>query len=386
MKEKTNRFYAVVLIVIFLLIISIPLFINTLGLYKAEEVSKSENRNLEKKPTFNLAKLDPFPQAYEKWYNDHFIYREDFLYVHNRINFLIGKSPAPENVILGRNNWLYYNVKERDLYEGKYTIPNDSIQLIVKELKYRIEELNRRKIKFYLLIAPIKAEVYPEYLPRYIQRTKGKTVTDKFIEAFKSNPEINLITCKEELIKEKSTNQVYFKYDNHWNEQGAYIAYQLLIKRISKDFPSVNIFKTFTKSREIKKGGNLANMIGLDNLLSEPTIKLIANDTKVQDATKGNYPFVNELIGADEYQIAKTTNNPKLPKAVIIRDSFFGSLLPMVSENFNRSVYIFDSWKYRFNLDIIEAEKPDVVILEIYEPHISNIFNNLIFKQIKNKK
>lgn len=381
MKEKITKIYSIALICIFLIVISIPLFLNTFGIFKSGEISKSENRALAKKPDLNFKKLDSYPQAFEKWYNDHFVYREDFLATNNLINFWMGKSPAPENVLLGIDNWLYYHVKERNVYEGKFDISNDSIQMIVNELEYRTMELNRRNIKFYVLIPPIKAEIYPEYLPKYIKRSAHKTITDKIIEAITANSKINLITCKNELLQEKKSKQVYFKYDNHWNDNGAYIAYQKLINKISKDFPSIGFNPKIKYKSAIKQGGNLANMIGFDLLLSEKTNTIILESPKSTVAPKGNYKVIEDFAYPSEYEIDKQTPDSLLPKAVIIRDSFFGALIPLVSEHFKRSVYIFDSWQYRFNLDIIEAEKPEVVILEIYEPHISNILKNLSYKR-----
>jgi hypothetical protein len=379
MKQGTSRFYSIVLIVLFVLLLCTPFSIHLLGLYKAGEISKAENRNLAKKPVFDFAKLDPYPKDFEKWYNDHFIYREDFLYTHNYISFLMGQSPMPKNVMLGVDKWLFYNEKESDLYEGKFDIPNDSIQMIVKELQYRTEVLERKHIKFYVLIAPLKAEIYPEYLPPYIQRAKTKTVTDRIVEAIQSHPKINLITCKNQLLEKKRSNQVYFKNDNHWNDQGAFVGYQLLLKRISKDFPSVNFPGKYKWISQVKQGGNLANMIGLDNILSEKTNKIVVENAKAKDAPKGNYPCIEGFAYPGEYEMDWQVPDSTLPKAVVIRDSFFGALLPLFSENFRRSVYIFDSWQYRFNLDIIEAEKPDVVVLEIFEPHISNMLNNLSY-------
>lgn len=375
MKQKITTVYSILLIGLFLIVIAIPFTTNILDLNGKEEISKSENRALAKKPVADVNKLDPFPQAYELWFNDHFFKREQILKLNNYFKFNFGKSPVPENVILGKDNWLYYNVKERDLYEGKFSVSNDSIQLIVNELLYRVKELNKRNIKFYLFIAPTKAEIYPEYLPNYIQRT-SKTATDIILERIKTHKEINLITCKDELLLAKRSQQVYFKYDNHWNDQGAFVAYAKLIHHIGLDFSAIKPTKNFRFETVKKDGGNLANMIG-QNYLSENTYRFTLINRKAKPAIKINHPFINQLLTLDEYNKAFKTTDTLLPRVLVFRDSFFEALLPMVSENFNRSVFIFDSWRYQFNLDIIEAEKPNIVILEIYEPHISNILNNL---------
>jgi alginate O-acetyltransferase complex protein AlgJ len=381
MKTKTVKGYSLIICVIFLGILFTPLFIRVLNLEDFQDKSKSEKRMLATKPLFDIEKLDPFPKGYELWFNDHFYQREQFLFINNLYNFHLGKSPSPNNVVLGKQQWLYYNVIERALYEGDINLADDSIALIRDELSYRSQEMAKRGIKLYVMIAPIKKEIYPEFLPNYIQRA-SLTITDKIINSISKDKSINLITCKGELLEAKKNRQVYFKYDNHWNAYGAYIAYQKLINRIGQDFPEINKTIPISIKSYIKKGGNLADMVMLETMLSENSAKICIENPKATDAKKGNYPIINDF-SKDEFEIAKQTQNKSLPKALIIRDSFFGDLIPMVSEHFSRSVFIFDAWQYGFNLNIVEAEKPDVVILEVFEPHILNILNNLSHKQKK---
>lgn len=381
MKTKTYKIYSIILIVVFIGVVFTPLIIRVLKIEEQKEKSESENRMLAAKPIFDIEKLDPFPKGYELWFNDHFFKREQLLFLNNIYNFYIGKSPSPQNVVLGKHEWLYYNIKERDLYEGKFSLSDDSIALIKDELVYRTNEYTKRGIKFYVMIVPIKKEIYPEFLPNYIQRT-SVTVTDKIINCITNEKSINLITCKDQLLQEKKKTQVYFKHDNHWNSNGAYIAYKTLISKIAIDFPNINIPVSVVFQDFVKKGGNMAKMIILDTMLIEQSKRLIVNNPKAMDAVEHNYPPVNN-IGKDEYEIAKKTDNSLLPKAVIIRDSFFGEMIPLVSEHFSKTVFIFDAWQYGYNIEIVEAEKPDIVILEVYEPHLSNILNNLSHKQKK---
>jgi hypothetical protein len=58
---------------------------------------------------------------------------------------------------------------------------------------------------------------------------------------------------------------------------------------------------------------------------------------------------------------------------VVIRDSFGGYLIPYLSSWFRESVFLFDNWEYRANDTIIQQEKPDIVLLMVYEPHLRKI-------------
>jgi hypothetical protein len=68
-----------------------------------------------------------------------------------------------------------------------------------------------------------------------------------------------------------------------------------------------------------------------------------------------------------DYEMVRETGNPHLPDALIIRDSFCDALLQFLAENFNHSVFIFDSWQYKANYDIVDKERPRVIIYEIIE-------------------
>ena len=56
--------------------------------------------------------------------------------------------------------------------------------------------------------------------------------------------------------------------------------------------------------------------------------------------------------------------NAGLPRAVVYRDSFANNLVAMLSEHFSHALYL---WTYDFHPQVIERERPDVVILEMGE-------------------
>jgi hypothetical protein len=71
-------------------------------------------------------------------------------------------------------------------------------------------------------------------------------------------------------------------------------------------------------------------------------------------------------IDKDEYPGFEyyVCDRPGLPRAVILRDSMAIPLIPMLSENFSRVVYVITR---EFDGALIEREKPDIVIEEFVE-------------------
>jgi hypothetical protein len=74
-----------------------------------------------------------------------------------------------------------------------------------------------------------------------------------------------------------------------------------------------------------------------------------------------------------DYETRYETQKDSLPGVLIIRDSFGKKLIPHLANQCKAIVGIWDNWHYGLNLPIIEAEKPNVVILEIVESNLKDI-------------
>lgn len=378
---KGKKFYAILSTLVFLIIICLPLSNHIFHFSEKKEISKSEKRVLATKPKLDIQKLDPFPTAYETYFNDHFIHREKLLKLHTYIHFFWFKqSPLPEKVDVGKDSWLFYTEKERAVYEGTFKLNSIEIDKIVDELNRRDSILQSMNIPFVILIAPTKAEIYSDQLPSYYRRT-GKTLTQEIIKNIQNRTKIPVVYPKEALTKAKKKFQTYHQFDNHWNQLGAFFAYSELMQKIKKHFPNLKIkmlkMEDVKLKKEITNGGNLANMIGLDHLLKETNYTFEVKNKKAKEAPKQNYKPIPGFAYPAEYETVSEIKNSNLPKALIIRDSYINAMMPYLNESFSKSSYIFDAWQYKLNDEILKNESPDIFILEIYEPHISNILDNL---------
>lgn len=378
---KGKKLYAILSTIVFLIIICLPLSNHIFHFSDKQEISKSEKRVLATKPKLDIQKPDSFPMAYEAYFNDHFIHREKLLQLHTYIYFFWYKqSPLPEKVDLGKDSWLFYTEKERAVYEGTFKLNSIEIDKIVDELNRRDSILQSMNIPFVILIAPTKAEIYSDQLPSYYRRT-GKTFTQEIIENIQNRTKIPVVYPKEALTKAKKKFQTYHQFDNHWNQLGAFFAYSELMQKIKKHFPNLKIkmlkMEDVKLKKEITNGGNLANMIGLDHLLKETNYTFEVKNKKATDAPKQNYKPISGFAYPNEYETVSEIKNSNLSKALIIRDSYINAMMPYLNESFSKSSYIFDAWQYKLNDEILKNESPDIFILEIYEPHISNILDNL---------
>jgi hypothetical protein len=288
--------------------------------------------------------------------------------------FLFHKSPSPEDIAIGSHGWFYLAQKDKKVFNGKYTLENQQILDIAKELKKRTNDLEKIGTKFYVVFAPIKPDIYPEFLPPDYFRCPTGNVTEKIVATIRKYGGINLIDIEKPLREARKYGQLYFKTDNHWNRLGAYFAYREITRRIQEDFPAVKMIeKSDIQFRDTVIGpGNLASMIDLaDYMKDSDKVPYLLHARAKPGQTTGYKPPFSEM--PDNFEIVRETNDPMLPKVLVIRDSFTNALMPFLDETFRKTVYIFDAWLYDYNKVIVENERPDIVLLIIYEPHIGHV-------------
>ena len=375
--KQSNPIYALILIILFSVWIWVPFVYNALSKAPEKTVSVVENRMLAESPKLDMSLLDPFPNAYEKYFKDHFPEREEMISFYSRFSFyyFFHKSPLPDEVVIGQDNWLFTSGKERKVYEGKFTLTQSQVSLIADSLHERAIYYKKKGIAFYITIVPTKSEIYPEHLPSFYTRKKQGTITDLIINNLRKDTLLHLIELKDTLLANKKNGVIFYRTDNHWNSLGAYFVYRTILNRMKKDFPRLNPLKQtdFTLIGWRFQGGNLAAQAGLWPYMKEMIFYPVIHHSQAREGKKSGYPPPLGFGYPEEYEQVRSTPDTLLPNILIIRDSFFSPMINLFSENFRRSVYIFDGWQYGINKEILENEKPDIVLLEIFEPYLSNI-------------
>lgn len=375
---RNAKVYIVITVVLFGLLLAVPGIL--LFVHPNDQVF-SENRSLAEMPKLDFAKLDRFPHKFDKYVNDRFPFRNFFLHYSFLYSIRNHRSPIP-TVVLGKDDFLFCGMQELELYEGTLDFSEKRMSEIIQNLADRQERLIRDSIRFYVAIAPTTYEIYPEYLPEYILRTK-ETATDRFCRMMKEEaPQVPLLYLKDNLLKHKHEGRLYLKNDNHWNYLGGEFATEEILSMMAGDFPQLpkKIRPHFSLEPYIRHEGNLHNMLAV-----QMTLEQFAQDTeyhvhyadsalyKVREGNYLKYKPAPDFPYPWDYVRGFTTNRTQQPKIAVIRDSFGGYLMPFLAPWFRESVFIFDNWEYGFNDTILQQEKPDILLLMIYEPYLRKI-------------
>ena len=304
-------------------------------------------------------------KAYNKYYKKNYFGRDSAIYIYNNIRFLLlNESPVPEKVIIGKDNWLFFCDKKDGNsivdYQGYSELNSDDLEKIYVWFKSFNDWLHQRNIKFYFVVAPDKQTVYYDKLPDTIKKVNA-TAADRIIP-YLINRGIHVIDLRYELIKAKDCyEELYYKTDTHWNKLGAYLGYKKIIERVSQDFINlkpINYNLAAIKYSNRENGGDLAKMMGISKYSYYRDIIF-------------QYP-ANYTLKSSSDTIINTFSKSHLPKAMIYRDSFTASLVPLLSNNFSCCHYVMKYIHNEKKIDKSEIEeiKPDILMLIIVERYL----------------
>lgn len=239
----------------------------------------------------------------------------------------LGTSPS-EGVVLGKEGWLFFSeadpttsIKSSHLRErpfSKRELFNHAMRL-----KKVTDNLKQFGISFYLIIAPDKQTIYPEYLPDHFGPVAKKTRRTQFMNYLAVRyPELNdvVMDLTPKMRGHKNDGQLYFKTDTHWSYLGAFVAYKLIAERLIKD----NIIKKTEMVQSpgffnFQYTGDIATFaLKLGDKMSENIQAGVP--TLCYEGYREGKPFAFEwAIGS-----VMTTNCPDAPerRIILLEDSF----------------------------------------------------------------
>ncbi len=357
--KKTGQY---IFILFFILLLIIPVTTTISGITFSTVID--ENRQKAVKPVYDNRNKVKFIKEYYKYFKDNSTGRDYIISLYNNAKYnLLNESTVPDRVLIGKDNFLFYSHKNDgdpvSDYQGLITLDDKQLETIALKLHNLQEWLSQKNIKFYLLVAPNKHTVYSDKLPQSIKKGDS-TSADQVIEYLLSK-NIPVVDLRKTLLETRRNTDydLYYKTDTHWNNLGAFIAYEHITQILHKDFKNISPFEldmNKLKKPEERNGGDLYKMLGIKN-----------------------YPFFEEVLFdyPRNYKVVKNDNSgiitkgmKNLPNAVVYRDSFCTALWPILSNNFHKTTYI---WTHAVDREFIKQENPEIVIFQIVERHVKNM-------------
>jgi hypothetical protein len=297
-------------------------------------------------------------------------YRESYLQAHNDFKYyLLNESAIPKKVVVGKEGWFFIG-------NGSSNVINETLKAAVFPLEEKREILKNfteskvwldsMDISYYTCVAPCKLSIYPKFY--YSGELTGNSKFED-LRIFLEQNDWNLIDLKSKILEKKDSLRLYHKTDTHWNDDGAYLGYLKLMEELKIKYPNLNPINLdeFTQSEKDSVGMDLSFMLGLNNIESRVIYK--KSNSNITEL-KRKYEVPSGFSHEDwEYEIRYKNTNGLPFKVMLVRDSFSRAWLKYLRETFEEVVLIWD-WKLR--KEMIEKEKPDILIQEIVERDIES--------------
>jgi alginate O-acetyltransferase complex protein AlgJ len=363
-------------IAVFLTALGLPL----LGAVLDNPFNKTNDmRTLSDFPRLRLkgSVLKSFPARFEQFWSDHFGFRGALIQALSvaRIHWLHAPSSAP--VQIGRSSWLYYAQQLPGMdYERVRPFTEEELDRWQRVLEQRCEWLRQRKCRYLLFIPPDKQTIYPEYVdPRYRPKTTATRLEQLVTHLRNHRAKVDFLDIRKELFAAKRSERLYHRTDSHWNDYGAFVGYQQLAGALTKWFPIIRPAPrgAFVQVEQNGGGGDLAQILSLKEWDHERWLRLEPRSPlKARMIREGIARPVNVRVPMAA-PFASECDDARLPRAVVFHDSFFLALAPLMAEHFRRAVYI---WHDDFHADVVERERPDVVIHEMLERKLADVTPN----------
>lgn len=321
---------------VFYLFSGIILVISLLDIVtRDKDISEIENRKLQNKPKFKTEDYinGNFKDKYNKYLDDQFIFRDEFITL---------KGISEKLLLKKENNGVYFG-KDGYLLEKVLNISDLKVE---NNIKYINEFIKENNLKTSLMIVPNSFYILRDKLPIKAKEIDSKEIIDKIYKEIDKASSIDLIKP----LENQKDDYIFYKTDHHWTTLGAFTGYKEYINSIGKEVINIENFKEekefdflgsyFSKSKSIFINPDIISYYDFRNL--EISIDGVKKDSLIDK---------DYFKGRDKYDAFLSSNN-KLTKIInkdiktnekllVIKDSYGNSLVPFLTQSF-KEVHVVD--------------------------------------------
>jgi alginate O-acetyltransferase complex protein AlgJ len=365
--NRTRRTVNVICCAAFVIALCAPGLAALLGFQTFE--SHVENRLPAPFPKMAWARINAFPRGVENWFADRFGFRRQLVRLASIAKVELRVSPSPR-VVIGRGDWLFFaGGGTLDQYRRIKTFSKREVSGWREYLEARRHWLAQRGIHYLVAFPPNKEEIYSDWMPRELTRLRRPSQLDQVLQNLKSHSHVTTVDLRQGMARaRKAGERVYHQTDTHWNGLGAFAAYSAIAGSMQQWFPNVTPMQknAVVESRHRGSGGDLSGMLALPDYLPERESIEIA---PAHPRAKSAEPRVTVPANTPPHNMprAREVDDPALPRAIFLGDSFLHALVPLFAEHFSRSLFVTPD---RLNQSLIERERPDIVIEERVERYL----------------
>jgi len=354
------------------------------------EFSEQENKNLTlfKAPTLETVRTGEFMEKFEKYYNEQFPLRDQWVQLKALSERALGKQ---------ENNKVYFGMDNAQTLFAHFTKLSDEELAkrvgFVNKLGANLSELN---VPVYFSLVPDKTWAWAMFLPdnapnvddhSTIQQAKelcGENVS--FIELYLLG-----ITCGNTASTDEDGS--FYRTDHHWTTDGARRAYLTLMEGMGikaanlSELPLTQVSSSFYGTTWSASGAGWVEPDRIYTMIPEGGTKGHVSVTGYPEGKpiESSLYHPEKLDGKDKYAYFLGGNQPlciiRNPdaqggKLLVVRDSYSDSLAPFLAESF-QEVHLFDLRYNSMSLKQYVAANGIDQVLVLYSANNFNTDQNL---------
>lgn len=326
----------------------------SLGMLAFGPAGAGANERLAQKPKLsNKGKTNgSYLSQLADWIGDHFWLRQELITARNGLAALSGSSPV-EDVILGREGWLYYAPTLED-YTGSAPLSDGDLASAAANLGLMAEYCRDRGLAFLFVPAPNKNSLYPEQMPGYAP------AEERDIQRLLSLlPEENVPFADLYALFGEQGEILYYAHDSHWTVRGAALAADGINAALGRE--SRYFAGDFSEAR--RHDGDLYEML-------YPA----ARDPETGPVHSGTLRYDREGTDTRPDSITINTSGDGTGVLLAYRDSFGNDLYPFLADSFASARF---SRSTVYDLTAAEKLGADTVLVELVERNLSYLLTNV---------
>lgn len=334
-----------------------------------------ENRVYAERPRLTIGSLKEYPGRYDAYFNDHLAFKNPIVAFGKLSDIRIFGEVTSDSVLMGKDNWMFYKLKgemEDSMadYQGTNHYSQEELERFASLLERADRSLASRGIRLILYIVPNKEQVYSEYMPSSVKVVDSPSKADLLYSYLREHTTADVYYPLEEFRAAKeSWSQIYYKYDTHWNDAGAFMASRMIIGDIDGEKSGPGDYMSYEIRAMGPFKGDLAAMLNLQKYYKDdPFLKV----TGYKDDVAYGMDHQNEQETVTHYT---SDAEGTADKVLICRDSFGVHMAEYFAKNYP-DVTLMD-YRTEDCAAAALAIQPDVVVIETAERYTDYMFGLL---------
>jgi alginate O-acetyltransferase complex protein AlgJ len=309
------------------------------------------------------------------WFNDRLGMRYPLMVLDSHWRLNLWRLRFRGDVLFGTGSWLFFSdappapaARSADL-RGTLRMTGAEIAQLDRQMTTAHAQFAACGKAAFIVIAPNKQSIYPEQL-----RDGGTFLPsrlDDVLAKLGADARAMVIDPRDELRANKSRYGVpdYFPTDSHWNDLGAFIAYQKIVAVLGKanavDYPELATLDGVSVHAEASTGGDIATRM-LFLPWNFPDQKIVLRGLPAIP--------VSTKVKRDGLLF---TNPQGKRKLLMFGDSFAAWIAPLLARHFAEvEVLSRPTWPAVFDGEAVVRRNADVTIVEVAERSLPELLQS----------